>query len=94
MGSTYVGRLAVEGDLALEVDLRFEEEDLEIRTPKESLGRWPLHEVFVSRLESGIFSLQLGPETALFAAADPLAFARTAIPAIPRGRHLRVTAPG
>jgi hypothetical protein len=60
MSSTYLGRLAVEGDLALEVDLRFEGENLEIRTPKESLGRWPLHEVFVSRLESGIFRYSSG----------------------------------
>ena len=90
MGSTsvYQGRLAMQSDDVV-VDLRFEDENLEICTPYESLGRWPMSEVEVSQLESGIFALRLGMDEALFAAADPQAFASRAIPAGLRGRHLR-----
>ena len=94
MGSraTYQGRLAVQGDdLDLVVDLRFDDESLEVRTGNESLGRWPISEVQVTQLDSGIFSLRLGSDEALFAAADPQAFASKAIPARLRGRHLRPT---
>jgi hypothetical protein len=92
IGSTtaYKGRLAVHGDdLDLVVDLRFEDETLEVRTRNESLGRWPISEVQVSQLESGIFSLRLGTDEALFAAADPQGFASRAIPPRMRGRHLQ-----
>lgn len=86
--STYQGRLAVQGD-DLVVDLRFEDESLEVWTSNESLGRWPISQVQVSRLDSGIFSLRLGADEALFAAADPQGFASRAIPTPLRGRHLR-----
>jgi hypothetical protein len=86
--STYQGRLAVQGD-HLVVDLRFEDGCLEVWASHESLGRWPISQVQVSRLDSGIFSLRLGTDEALFAAADPQAFASKAIPARVRGRHLR-----
>jgi hypothetical protein len=86
--STYQGRLAVEGD-HLVVDLRFEDESLEVWTSNESLGRWPISQVQVSQLDSGIFSLRLGTDEALFAAADPKGFASRAISARLRGRHLR-----
>ncbi len=88
--STYQGRLAVQGDdLDMVVDLRFDDETLEVRTQNESLGRWPISEVQVSQLDSGIFALRLGTDEALFAAADPRGFASKAIPARFRGRHLR-----
>ena len=88
--ATYQGRLAVRGDeLDLVVDLRFDDETLEVRTRNESLGRWPISEVKVSQLDSGIFSLRLGREEALFAASDPPGFAVQAIPARFRGRHLK-----
>ena len=88
--ATYQGRLAVRGDdLDLVVDLRFDDVSLEVRTRNESLGRWPISDVQVSQLESGIFSLRLGTDEALFAAADPRRFASKAIPAKFRGRHLR-----
>ena len=86
--STFQGRLAVQGD-DLVVDLRFEGENLEVCTTNESLGRWHLAEVQVSQLDSGIFSLRLGADEALFAAADPQGFASRAIPTRLRGRHLR-----
>ncbi|MGH8959217.1 MAG: hypothetical protein ACRDVK_11165 [Acidimicrobiia bacterium] len=92
MGSTttYQGRLAVQGDdLDLVVDLRFEDENLEVCTPNESLGRWHISEVQVFQLDSGIFSLRLGTDEALFSAADPQGFASIAITAGSRGRHLR-----
>lgn len=88
--STYQGRLAVDGDpLVLVVDLRFEDENLELCTSRESLGRWPLTDVRVSQLDSGIFSLHLGSETALFAADDPIGFAQGVIPSGNQGRHSR-----
>jgi hypothetical protein len=88
--TAYQGRLAVHGDgLDLLVDLRFEDEILEVRTGNQSLGRWPISEVQVSQLESGIFSLRLGTDEALFAAADPQGFASRATPPRMRGRHLR-----
>ena len=86
--SSYQGRLAVQDD-HLVVDLRFEDESLEVWTSTESLGRWPISQVEVSQLESGIFSLRLGTDEALFAAADPQGFASRAIPPRLRGRHLR-----
>jgi hypothetical protein len=88
--TTYRGRLTIPGDaFDLVVDLRFENESLEVRTLHESLGRWPISEVHVFQLESGVFSMRLGAEEALFAAADPEGFALRAIPARFRGRHLR-----
>lgn len=92
MGSTssYQGRLAIQSDsVDLVVDLRFEGETLEISTCHESLGRWPMSEVEVSQLNSGIFSIRLGTENVLFAAVDPPGFALQAIPARFRGRHLK-----
>ena len=86
--ATFQGRLAVEGDDLL-VDLRFEGENLELCTGDQSLGRWPMADVRVSQLDSGIFSLRLGSDEALFAAADPRSFAAKAIAPRFRGRHLR-----
>ena len=86
--STYQGRLAVQGD-DLVVDLRFANERLEVWASNEPLGIWPISQVHVSQLESGIFSLRLGTDEALFAAADPQGFASKAIPPRLRGRHLR-----
>jgi hypothetical protein len=73
----------------LVVDLRFEDEILEVWSSNESLGCWPISQVQVSQLESGIFSLRLGTDEALFAAADPKGFATRALPPRIRGRHLR-----
>ena len=86
--ATFQGRLAVESEDLL-VDLRFEGENLEVRTENESLGRWPISDVQVVQLDSGIFSLRLGTDEALFAASDPHGFASTAIPTRFLGRHLR-----
>lgn len=87
--STFQGRLSVDGvPLVLFVDLRFEDETLSMSTPTLSLGSWPVTEVQVSQLASGFFSLRLGSDTALFAAADPLGFAESLAPRS-QGRHLR-----
>ena len=86
--ATYQGRLAVQGD-DLVVDLRFEDESLEVWSSNQFLGRWPISQIQVSQLDSGIFSLRLGTDEALFAAADPQGFASKAIPTRFRGRHLR-----
>ena len=74
--------------MVLSVTLRLGDDTLEVHTATMSLGSWLITEVRISQLDSGIFSLQLGSDRALFAAADPLGFAYETTRPSP-GRHLR-----
>jgi hypothetical protein len=76
------------GGLLVELDLT--RRDLTVTSAGETLGRYPLDQVAVSRVGSDRFDLTVGSDELVFTADDAIRFSYEAMPMISSARHQRI----